>query len=1081
MDRSWINTRLFGKAHLDGVSEFMKFVSERSDENAEILCPCRKCLNQVCLDKGHVEDHLYIHGMASTYTRWIYHGEPLEGIITENRSHSDEQLGFNDDVGLNQDVEDDPNDGIPEMVKELFNPEDEASARKSMFAALLEEMKHELYPGAAYTRFSFVVKLLHIKSFYRISNTAFNAILKLISSAFPKCSIPASFQEAKKLIRALGLGYDSIHVCPNNCVLFRKAHEKLDRCPVCGASRWKDTNGRNKIPAKVLRHFRLIPRLKRIFSSKKISELAQWHKLKRKAVENELSHPADGKAWKEFDKKYQWFAEDARNIRLGLATDGFNPFGKMSSSYSMWPIFLIPYNFPPWVCMDQSNFMMGVLIPGKECPGKDFDVFLEPIIEELLELWNGVPTIDALTGKSFDLHAAVIWCIHDYPALSTLSGRVTRGYYACVRCDKNPCSKRIRNKICYSDNRRYLERDNPWRNSKDFNGKIEKRDKPEEFSMEELMQQLEKVKDVRPGKHPEYRKRKREDDDGQCWKRRSCLWDLPYWSSLKLRHNLDVMHIEKNICDYILGTFLGISGKTKDTVNSRLDLEDMGIRKNLHLKRDGNSYSVPQAPYVMNKAQKISFCGFLGSVKFPDGYASNLSTCVSVDGCNLQGLKTHDCHILLQRILPAAVRGIMRKDIYEAIAELGNFFQQLCAKTIKVDVMHRMKEQIPIILCKLEKIFPPSFFDVMLHLTVHLPDEAILRGPVQYGWMYPVERRLYTLKRFVTNMARPEGSIAEAYVANECLTSCSRYFDDLDTRRVGTKSVLILIYRKDMDDEGNPNGEKNLEKQFSNWFKKHVARQRFVDGEDVSDGIYALACQPDLRVKIFSACLVGGVRFHTVEREKNRITQNSGVMTEGTHNGEYIDFYGCLKDIIQLQYNSDSIVERTVVLFRCDWFDTDGKKSRLKDDGFLKSINHGCRWYKDDPFILATQATKVFYMNDIKHGGNWKIVQKFTHRHLWNVAENDIESAEIVLSYQDDESVGFEVQLSEGNLENEPQSGDEHFTIDASVVDELRTQREEELHENHSSDGEDETGWQYASDCDEEPIIPQDEDDSDGE
>ncbi|WVZ50757.1 hypothetical protein U9M48_001982 [Paspalum notatum var. saurae] len=106
MDRSWINTRLFSKAHLDGVSEFMKFVFERFDENAEILCPCRKCLNQVCLDKGHVEDHLYIHGMASTYTRWINHGEPLEGIITENRSHSDEQLGFNDDVGLNQDVED---------------------------------------------------------------------------------------------------------------------------------------------------------------------------------------------------------------------------------------------------------------------------------------------------------------------------------------------------------------------------------------------------------------------------------------------------------------------------------------------------------------------------------------------------------------------------------------------------------------------------------------------------------------------------------------------------------------------------------------------------------------------------------------------------------------------------------------------------------------------------------------------------------------------------------------------------------------------------------------------------------------
>jgi hypothetical protein len=53
---------------------------------------------------------------------------------------------------------------------------------------------------------------------------------------------------------------------------------------------------------------------------------------------------------------------------------------------------------------------------------------------------------------------------------------------------------------------------------------------------------------------------------------------------------------------------------------------------------------------------------------------------------------------------------------------------------------------------------------------------------VQFGWMYPIERRLYTLKRSVRNKARPEGSIAEAYVANEALTFCSRYMDDIETR-----------------------------------------------------------------------------------------------------------------------------------------------------------------------------------------------------------------------------------------------------------------------------------------------------------
>jgi hypothetical protein len=71
---------------------------------------------------------------------------------------------------------------------------------------------------------------------------------------------------------------------------------------------------------------------------------------------------------------------------------------------------------------------------------------------------------------------------------------------------------------------------------------------------------------------------------------------------------------------------------------------------------------------------------FLREVKFPDGYASNISRCVSVDGTNLQGLKTHDCHIILQRLLAAGMRGLLDKDIYEAIANLGNFLGNYAAK-----------------------------------------------------------------------------------------------------------------------------------------------------------------------------------------------------------------------------------------------------------------------------------------------------------------------------------------------------------------------------------------------------------------
>lgn len=107
---------------------------------------------------------------------------------------------------------------------------------------------------------------------------------------------------------------------------------------------------------------------------------------KRVGAEGLLKPPADNKEWKNFNKQYPWFAQDASNVRLGLATKGFNPFGNISETYSMWPVTLVPYNLPPTKCMDEAFFMMTLLIPGLESPGRDIDVYLRPFIDELKDL-----------------------------------------------------------------------------------------------------------------------------------------------------------------------------------------------------------------------------------------------------------------------------------------------------------------------------------------------------------------------------------------------------------------------------------------------------------------------------------------------------------------------------------------------------------------------------------------------------------------------------------------------------------------------------------------------------------------------
>jgi len=102
--------------------------------------------------------------------------------------------------------------------------------------------------------------------------------------------------------------------------------------------------------------------------------------------------------------------------------------------------------------------------------------------------------------------------------------------------------------------------------------------------------------------------------------------------------------------------------------------------------------------------------------------------------------------------------------------------------------------------------------------------------------------------------------------------------------------------------------------------------------EDVSEGLFELSCGPDPRVKTCKACSVNGIRYSTLDREKFLQTQNSGVMTEGTHEDVTIDYYGVLREVIQLQYNSNVDVHRSVVLFRCDWYNQVGKTRGVRDD-----------------------------------------------------------------------------------------------------------------------------------------------------
>ena len=768
-----------------GLTDYLDSTFGGSSKGGTAPCPCSACRSMSFRKRSDVQNHLLRKGFDESFIR--------------------EQESICEGSAIDDDDDVDDRAGTTELLHSLIRgtirgeiDEEQPNEMAKKFFKLLQEAKKELFPGCTEaTQVSFIVKMFQMKCMFGCSNACMEYVLGLFLLILPKghC-LPDSMEKIKKVVRDLGLNYEKIDACYNDCVLFRgKEYEGLDNCPKCGETRWKQSKevqdvgsscgSKKRVPRKILRYFPLIPRLQRIYMSETRASYMRWHK-EELVVDGKMRHPADSKAWKHVDATYEWFAEDPRNVRLGLASDGFNPFGMLNVSYSCWPVILIPYNLPPWLCLKQSYWMLSMMIPGARSPGVSIDVYLQPLIDELKVLWEeGVKAWDAKERKDFDLHAILLWTINDFPAYAMLSGWSTKGKFACPYCHTETDYLWLKHgkKHCYMGHRRFLPMDHKWRKNKvSFNNKTEYREAPQPLTGEQVLQHYDSFDQVTFG--PESRKRKQRDEEKRWhnWRKKSIFFQLPYWKKLLIRHNLDVMHIEKNICESILGTLLDIEGKSKDNEEARLDMQHLGIRMDQHPEHENGKFTLPPALYKLEKDDKKLLCKFLHEVKLPDGYASNIRRCVDENRCQLSGLKTHDYHIIFQKLLPLVLRNILPQEVVVPLIDLSRFFSSLCSKELDEKELANMSASIRETLCRLEMIFPPTFFDIMVHLPVHLAEEASLGGPVCYRWMYPVERYLRTVKGYVRNKAHPEGSIAEGYITEECMTFCSLFFKDMPTR-----------------------------------------------------------------------------------------------------------------------------------------------------------------------------------------------------------------------------------------------------------------------------------------------------------
>nr|GFA68053.1 hypothetical protein [Tanacetum cinerariifolium] len=183
------------------------------------------------------------------------------------------------------------------------------------------------------------------------------------------------------------------------------------------------------------------------------------------------------------------------------------------------------------------------------------------------------------------------------------------------------------------------------------------------------------------------------------------------------------MHIEKNVLEAILNTLL-MNGKSKETVKARQDLQRLGIRSGLWLGQTKNGKCLkPQAAYSFAPKSRKKFY-----------------------------------------------------KIAKPIIELCSLFKQICSATLMEDDMLKAQIKVVNILCDLELIYPPALFDIMIHLVIHLPLEALEGGPIRPRLFpnkdmkeeFPDRFGSQIRQRHVNNDKDPEGSTTSELFTLAC-------------------------------------------------------------------------------------------------------------------------------------------------------------------------------------------------------------------------------------------------------------------------------------------------------------------------
>ena len=741
---------------------------------------------------------------------------------------------------------------------------------------LRDKLKQQpLYRDCKATLSSFMagVILLDLQSRYSVSNSFMKELFELLQSTFlPEGNSLPSYSQTRRLVQSGGVQVEAIHMCKNDCVAFRGPYVDHKQCPVCGSPRYKSarhSKQKVRVPVKVFRRLPLKAQLANMFEDtdvtkallyavkrKKERRLAQeaheaekafeereskvrsrdrshdlelrrleQEKLRtRKAaedanvnVENEINlmcDVQDSPGWKAAtsDEANQFHVDDDHpyNLLLSVSSDGFQPAG-LNTVHSMSPIIANILNFAPETRFKFQMMLLLGVIPGPQTP-KDMNPYLQPLVEELLELWQfgmWVKNPDAAAhgpgpGSGADskikIRVRMFLLTADNPAMSSMMKVVSAtGHQACHFCRIE--GESLFGSMRFLGHRRFLSEDHWMRRHADY-GEREERSAPCKKTTQAVKHDLKLLDDMESQGAPHNHLRKLCYQLGKLGL--SQFERLPYWE--QSMRPPELMHILEVTSKRLIQTVKGkreikkLKPKSKkararsaaaagkknqddksnenesneqedpeaasenepneqEDENAASDLAASASDSESIANSESASDSAPQLPYRWTEIQLDNATAALRSIKVCPNFGDHAANMFKQTGT----LKANDWHHAVQHLWKYAFQFMEDDKVRDVLYQYSDVMTALLSRVIKVKELAQLRVKVIEMLCDMERVLPKQNMTIAFHQMVHMVDYISNLGPAKSFWQYPAERYLGFLGRMIKATKHFEANLINNY------------------------------------------------------------------------------------------------------------------------------------------------------------------------------------------------------------------------------------------------------------------------------------------------------------------------------